>query len=154
MAQRLYPSLKILAPLSVVAVVLASAYSYVCATPNSSTQIQTVQQQTDEAKALLSRYRGESEYLTQAKVMIDEVISIDKNYAPVYRELARYYLREGHIHSRKYRPGSLEAAENALKRAVEIDSKYADAYVLFGDLYYSMGRPMDGFRCRISSRPQ
>jgi len=46
----------------------------------------------------------------------------------------------GHINSLRFQTGSLEAADASIKKAIEIDPHYAEAFVLRGHLYRLMGR--------------
>jgi len=52
--------------------------------------------------------------------------------------LARYEIKTGHLGYRNYAPESLDAAQRALSKAVEVAPEHANAYVLFGHLYMLM----------------
>lgn len=92
------------------------------------------------AVILLDGYRGDSTSLEAASADLKNILVRNPRYAPAHREMARYFIMQGHISSERFEPGSLEAAEYAINKALEIDPKYAEAYVLFGHLYRLMGR--------------
>jgi len=96
--------------------------------------------QATSIKRLLDSYRGDGSILINAKINIDEIIKINPNCAPAYKELARYHIMSGHINSMKFNQKSLESAEKALLMALKVDPNYADAYVLFGHLYKIMNK--------------
>ena len=89
---------------------------------------------------LLDGYRGDSASLEAARADLQNILARNPRYAPAHREMARYFILQGHINSGRFEPGSLEAAEYAIDKALEIDRKYAEAYVLLGHLYRLMGR--------------
>lgn len=89
---------------------------------------------------LLDGYRGDSASLEAASADLKNILVRNPRYAPAHREMARYFIMRGHINSERFEPGALEAAEYAINKALEIDPKYAEAYVLFGHLYRLMGR--------------
>ena len=92
---------------------------------------------------LLDTYRGDSTKLETAKTLLEEIVQKDPDNAAAFRELARYYIMRGHISYQDFRPGSLDAAEASVKKALEINPDYAEAYVLAGHLYRLMKRPVD-----------
>ncbi len=99
--------------------------------------------QLASAVKLLDDYRGDGSDLAEARKILDGILKSDPRNAPAYREYTRYYIMSGHINYLNFQPGSLEAAEKSLKKAIEINPKYAEAYVLGGHLYRLMGRPAD-----------
>lgn len=96
-----------------------------------------------EAISLLDGYRGNGAELIGAKQRLDAILRKDAKSASAYRELARYYIMGGHISREDFQGGSLEAADAVLKKAITINPKYAEAYVLQGHLYRLMERPVD-----------
>jgi Tfp pilus assembly protein PilF len=92
---------------------------------------------------LLDAYRGDSATLSAARTTLEEIIKSDPQYVPAYREMARYFIMSGHISYLNFQPGSLEAAEKCLKIALDIDPRYAEAYVPEGHLYRLMKRSGD-----------
>lgn len=94
----------------------------------------------NRAVANLDGYRGSSASLEAASIDLKNILVRNPRYAPAHREMARYFIMQGHISSQRFEPGSLEAAEYAINKALEIDPKFAEAYVLFGHLYRAMGR--------------
>lgn len=93
--------------------------------------------------AQLDGYQGNGEALEAARMELDEVLRVYSRHAPAYREKARYFIMRGHIHSMRFRPGSLEAADAALQKALSIDPDSAESFVLYGHLYKLMGRHQD-----------
>lgn len=100
----------------------------------------------DRAVRLLDEYRGDTAVLEAARVELDGVLADNPRYAPAYREKARYFIMRGYINSRRFKPGSLEAADSVLRKAIEIDPDYAEAFVLRGHLYRMMNRHQDAVR--------
>ncbi len=88
---------------------------------------------------ILNEFRGNTAVLDAARKELDALLAADPSYAPAYHEYARYFIMAG-VHGGRFDPTHLQAAEAALNRAIEIDPNYADAFVLFGHLYYVMGR--------------
>jgi Tfp pilus assembly protein PilF len=95
----------------------------------------------ERATALLDSYRGDGTLLERARYELDSILERDPDFAPAHREYARYYIMAGHISSRRFVPGALEAADASLRRAIEIDPNYSAAYVLAGHLYFLQGKP-------------
>lgn len=89
--------------------------------------------------ALLDSYEGERKTLEEARSRLDSILAQSPDFAPAHREYARYFIMAGHISYRDFAPGSLEAAEASLNRALELDPNYAAAYVLAGHLYTLQG---------------
>lgn len=90
------------------------------------------------ARDLVNSWRGQSDKLVTADILLREVLEDDANYAPVYREYGRLYMMIGYINSNKFTEGSLDLSERSILKAIEIEPKYADAYVLLGHLYVQM----------------
>jgi Tfp pilus assembly protein PilF len=97
--------------------------------------------------SILDNNRGNDGPLNLARLNLEDILKIYPRYAPAHREMARYYIIDGQINYQKgawkFSPGSLENAEKAIKKAVEIDPDFAEAYVLFGHLYRLMLRPQE-----------
>jgi Tfp pilus assembly protein PilF len=108
---------------------------------SSGNQRSQLADQLTEAIALLDAYRGDGAMLSAARTKLEDIIKQDPSNAPAYREMARYFIMRGHISSLDFQPGSLEAADKSLKTALDIDPRYAEAYVLQGHLYRLMQRP-------------
>ncbi len=101
----------------------------------------TTQARLDRAILLLDEWSGKGEGLAQAKSNLEAVLRDDPRSASAYREYARYYLSEGHLRSEEFRPGTLDAAERSLDKALEIAPDFAEAYILQGHVYRLMGKP-------------
>ncbi|QNA89690.1 hypothetical protein G4G28_16625 [Massilia sp. Dwa41.01b] len=97
----------------------------------------------DRAVNLIDEYHGDGEALVAVRKELEEVLRVYPRYAPAYREMARYFMLEGHLHSLRFKPGALEAADAALQKAISIRPHYAEAFVLYGHLYKLMGRHQD-----------
>ncbi|MCB1853075.1 MAG: tetratricopeptide repeat protein [Gammaproteobacteria bacterium] len=92
----------------------------------------------DQARNILDSWRGERAKLSQAQQLLASVIKTDAIYAPAYRELGRLYIMVGYKNRDNYDPRSLSPAEAAIRKSIEIEPGYADAYVLLGHLYTNM----------------
>lgn len=97
----------------------------------------------NHAVALLNGYSGDTSTLESARAELESILKVNLRYAPAHREMARYFIKRGHISYQHFQSGSLEAAESSLKKAIEINPNYAEAFVLFGHLYRLMNRPQD-----------
>jgi Tfp pilus assembly protein PilF len=95
------------------------------------------------AVELLDGYRGITSELEEARAELEAVLDANPRSAVAYRELTRYIIKRGHINSDRFEPGTLEAANAALDKAIELDPKYAEAFVLRGHLYRLMHRHQD-----------
>ncbi|WP_143014698.1 tetratricopeptide repeat protein [Pseudoxanthomonas sp. CF125] len=93
------------------------------------------------AESLLDAWEGQGEGKDDAKAELDRVLRDDPRSANAYRLYARYYLIDGHISGDSFRAGTLEAADQALGKALEIAPDYARAFVLQGHVYRLMGKP-------------
>lgn len=102
---------------------------------------------TLEVKNILDNYQGHREDLLMAREMLDSILTEDPKFTPAHVQYARYHLsvgyRSGRAEGRNYRPGSLTEAEAVIAKAIEIDPKHADAYVLAGHIYRLMYRVND-----------
>jgi Tfp pilus assembly protein PilF len=92
--------------------------------------------EVNRAKVILDQYHGDRQKLMDASRILSNVIKISPNFAPTYVEVARLILRDGHLVGRKYIEGTLNKAEEALKKAKAIDPSYADIYVILGYVYF------------------
>jgi Tfp pilus assembly protein PilF len=96
------------------------------------------------AAGLLDAYRGDdASPLETARTELDAIVAANPHHAPAWRELARYRMMSGHVGGGDFAPGALEAADEALGKAIASDPAYAAAYVLRGQLYRLMKRPED-----------
>jgi len=108
-----------------------------CGTP--STPPPDTATQLNEVHALLDSWQGDPRVLEQARLKLETIFSQSPDSAPAYREYARYHMKAGYRNYNNVDPKALAAAEAALQRAVELDPKYSDAYVLAGHLYFLKG---------------
>jgi Tfp pilus assembly protein PilF len=124
------------------AILISCAVSAATATERSTLKT------ADEAKfnhavELLDGYRGDTSALELARAELDEVLKTNPRHAPAHREKARYFIMRGHMSSLRFQPGSLEAADSSINKAIEISPNYAEAFVLRGHLYRLMNRHHD-----------
>ena len=88
---------------------------------------------------------SQGDYLVRASNLLGAAIEIDSNYAPIYVEAARLILVGGSIPSSRSAPqfkgNTLGIAESYLKRAISLDPRYPDSYVLMGHVTRMMGVP-------------
>lgn len=89
---------------------------------------------------LLDSYRGDTSSLETARIELLDILKENPRYAPAHREMARYFIKRGTVRNFEFAPGSLEAADSAIKSAIEIDPNFAEAFVLRGHLYRLMKR--------------
>lgn len=99
------------------------------------------QARLDRAESLLDAWSGQGDGLDEARAELDRVLRDEPQSANAHRLYARYYLSSGHISGESFEPGSIEAAEKSLAKAVEIAPGYARAYVLQGHVYRLMKKP-------------
>lgn len=98
------------------------------------------QSRFNHAVALLDGYRGDTASLEAARAELEGVLKDNSRSAPAHREMARYFIMRGQINSSRFQPGSLEAADLSIKKALEINPNFAEAFVLQGHLYRLMKR--------------
>lgn len=97
----------------------------------------------DHAVELLDGYRGNTSDLEVALTELSEVLNVYPRHAPSYREMARYSLMRGDNSSLPFSTGSMGAADAFVKKAIEINPNYAEAFVLRGHLFRLMDRHED-----------
>jgi Tfp pilus assembly protein PilF len=106
----------------------------------------------EQAKDLLDSWHGEHESLAKAKDILDLVLQKDPQNYRALKQLARYYIMDGYLYTTRtsngknfyrtgnFKPGTLQRAEETLKRALEINPSYAEGYVLLGHVYAEQRR--------------
>lgn len=95
------------------------------------------------ATDLLDQYSGEQASLEQARLELESVLKSNPRSAPAHREMARYFIMRGHMSYQNFQTDALEKADSSIKKAIEINPKFAEAYVLRGHLYRLMKRRGD-----------
>src|SRR5712691_11572272 len=110
---------------------ILSTIAILCSTSAVTAQTSTSAEQSNpsasylakfnHAVGLLDGYRGDSVSLEAARDELDSVLKVSPRFAPAYRELGRYFIMRGHMSSLRFQPGSLEAAESSIKKALEIN---------------------------------
>jgi len=91
----------------------------------------------------IDHWRGDGADLRAAKRELDTVLAMDPDSAPAYREYARYYIVDAYLNGENYDPAGLKRAEDALDHAIALSPNFAEAYVLRGSLYRTLGRADD-----------
>jgi Tfp pilus assembly protein PilF len=122
---------------------LGLSVASVTACQAKSTKTPPVNVQLKHAIGLLDSYRGDSSLLEEARADLQEVLAADPRNAAAYREMARYFIMNGSINSAQFEPGALESAEAAIDKAIELNPKFAEAFVLRGHLFRLMHRHQD-----------
>lgn len=120
--------------------ILSSGLSYSAAPPLSKSPQDSEIFLTKKAEELLDQWRGQTALLDQAAESLYLALKRNPNYAKAYMQLGRLHIMGGYYHSQYFEPSSLATAEKAIKKAIDIDPKFADAYVLLGHLYTNMNR--------------
>lgn len=90
----------------------------------------------DDARDLLDRYAGESDFLDLGKSRLEYVLTKNERFAPAYMQLARLLIL---VDDEDGGNGFL-AAERAIHKAIEIEPGYADAWVLQGYIDAHLGK--------------
>lgn len=98
---------------------------------------------TTKAALLLDSYSGNTQQLINAKSILDKAIRLNPDFPQAYVEMARYYIKSGHISYRDFKPNSLNNAEKSLNTAIKINPEHTNIYILFGHLYMLMDKQND-----------
>ena len=98
---------------------------------------------TQEAQDLLDQWHGRRQILDDAAQKLSLALKKNPNYAPAHMQVGRLHVMGGYYHSSYFEPSSLQAAERSTLKAIELDPKFADAYVLLGHIYINMKRLPD-----------
>ncbi|NNK95520.1 MAG: tetratricopeptide repeat protein, partial [Desulfobacterales bacterium] len=98
-----------------------------------------------EARSLIQQNNIEDNH--KGRILLEEAITIDPNYAPAYRWLGVTYFADVFLGASKSKGDSLNKAIELSKKAISIDDSYGDAYGLLGFLYvlkrqYDVGNPL------------
>jgi len=105
----------------------------------------------DKAKTLINNYEGNTEELVQAKEILDTVLSTKKHFAPAHLQYARIILKMGYINYSNFSEGAIDAAESTIRKAIKLEPKYADAYVLLGYLYTSKKKYVEAVKALLEA---
>lgn len=95
----------------------------------------------DQAREILNGNRyGSGSTLDDAGSLLSAVLFQDEEFAPAHREFGRLQIMRG-VHRRPpASPVEMNPVEKSIKRSIEIEPDYADAYVLLGHYYTIVGR--------------
>jgi tetratricopeptide (TPR) repeat protein len=85
-----------------------------------------------QAEILIDNYRGHGDELERASQLLTKVLATDDRFAPAYVEAARLTLVGGHIMSSDFEAGTLDQAEKLLHKAVALNPREAEAFLLLG----------------------
>ena len=125
-----------------ICVFIASIFLHVASASELDVYANNIQlfKKTERAQILIDEYFGRGNNLSEAAVLLDEVIKKDKNYVPAYIEMSRIVLKGGHIVNYEFRGGTLNVAYSLLNEAININPKYGGTYVLLGHVYSMAGQ--------------
>ncbi len=93
-----------------------------------------------EAQVLIDNYRGRPEDLRRASDLISTTMKEDNSFAPAYVQAARLILVGGHIVSDDFAAGTLDKAEQLLQKAITLNPREAEAFVLLGHVNELAGK--------------
>lgn len=85
------------------------------------------------------KWLDDGEQMERARAVLEEAVKADPRNAAARVELARYYIKAGHISYRNFRPGALDAAGSQLDLARRIAPDLLEAEILWGHLLYLRG---------------
>jgi len=102
----------------------------------------------------LLRQSGDMSRLTEAAQRFGEAIEIDPSFARAHAGLCRVGVR---IHDRSRDPSDLYRAEQACRRALDLDASLVETEKALGSLYLSSGRLVDSeaiYQSLVTRNPQ
>lgn len=103
----------------------------------------------EQQAVMVARARAQIDEYQQielARATLEQVLKANPRNAAARVELARYYIRTGHISYRNFRPGTLQRAADELDFAQRLDPKSTDAQILWGHVLYLRGQPRESVR--------
>ena len=92
-----------------------------------------------DAKAWLDEWDGQGDLLAKAQANLDRVLKSNFWNARAHVEMARFYIKSGHINYRNFKPGSLQNATSELQYARQADPNSTDVEVLWAHVLYLRG---------------
>jgi len=95
---------------------------------------------TNEAKALVDGWHGQSGQLDLAAQKLNRAVEIDPNYAKAYVQVCRLHIFAEFQYSSVFEPHAAGTAEKAILKAIALDPTDGYAFVLKGRLYANMNR--------------
>ena len=95
---------------------------------------------TTEAESILDEWSGQREPLEVAAQKLYEAVRADPNYAKAYVQICRLQIMAGFLRTRRYEAGSLETADKAIVKAIELDPSDSFAWLVKAHLYREMDR--------------
>jgi Tfp pilus assembly protein PilF len=125
--------------------VLLPTYSAQAAPPTPSADVKA-------AAAALDSWSGQPGILADARAKLDRALKKNPSDYLALKELARYYVMAGYIREREafygthsyqvgeYEPGALDRAETTIRKAIQINPRFAEGYVLLGHILQQLGR--------------
>lgn len=112
-------------------------------TPAAAAAADRARQDAEVAHAIaeLDRMGGERVDLESVRSRLEQVLAENPGHVQAHIELARCHLRLGYIAGDDYDRQAVARAESELKRALEIDPRSANAYVLLGIVRVDQRQP-------------
>jgi len=101
-----------------------------------------------KAKEMLNSWSGQSHLLEEAREILGRILEENPQNHLALKEIARYQIKAGFINSRlaqyktykyqigNYIPGTLERAEETIRKALRINPRFAEGYVLLGHIHF------------------
>jgi tetratricopeptide (TPR) repeat protein len=94
----------------------------------------------EEARGLIDEWGGDSRKLIQAGALLNEAGRGNPNHAAAHAQAARVVYRLGYQSGDRYHPFSLARARTLAERAIALDPRLPDAYVVAGYVALFDGR--------------
>ncbi len=99
------------------------------------------------AVELIDQYAGDTSLLYAAKKELDEIVKKYPEYAPLYKEAARFTMLQGYLNDYNFEEGTLEKAEKLMKKSMFLDPNFVGAYVFCGHFYRMMDKYDEALAC-------
>jgi tetratricopeptide (TPR) repeat protein len=92
------------------------------------------------AKALIDTEYGDARKLEAAAVLLHEALDANPNDADAYVQAARLTIKGGHIVRSQFQPGTVEAYQELLDKALKLDPKNQKAHILKAEAFHIQGQ--------------
>jgi tetratricopeptide (TPR) repeat protein len=92
-----------------------------------------------EAKEALDAHYGRPEQLTRAAALLNRAFAAKQDDASIYVQAARLTIKGGYLVGLKVRPGTLEAYEELIDRALSRDPRNETALILKAEVFFFRG---------------
>ncbi len=129
--------------------ILCLTFSHAAAAPLLS------KKDVSDAKAvqrILDSWNGQPEILDKANNTLTEILVRNPENYLALKEMARFLMDDGYINSRNisnkhyiytvgnYKPNTLNKAEATVRKAIRTNEKYAEGYVMLGNIQIEQGK--------------